>query len=183
MLKLKLFVQGMATPIAFATPVAALAFSGKSWADKNLMIGESSPRKAAISGCVGGGVSALLACPSERVKVILQNNPKVKSKCRFRQSNIKTINSDPVHAFRQIWSSGGLAAVQKGLTFTMIRDVSGYAAYFTTIFYCQRYFEQIDLSPIVGSFIAGAIVRVFIHFFVIKKPNIHDLKKADENSN
>ena len=51
--------------------------------------------------------------------------------------------------------------MQKGLTITMIRDVSGYAAYFTTIFYCQRYFEQIGLSPIVGSFIAGAIVRVY----------------------
>ena len=73
-------IIGMATPIAFATPVCALAFSGKAWADKNLLIGEITARKAAVSGCVGGGVSALLACPSERVKVILQNNPKVKSK-------------------------------------------------------------------------------------------------------
>ena len=53
----------------------------------------------------------------------------------------------------------------------MIRDVSGYAAYFTTIFYCQRYFEQIGLSPLVGSFIAGAIVRVFIQT-LIKGSNI-----------
>ena len=67
--------------------------------------------------------------------------------------------------------------MQKGLTFTMIRDVSGYAAYFTTIFYCQRYFEQIGLSPIVGSFIAGAIVRVF-HLYTDKKTNIQLFVKS-----
>ena len=71
--------SGMATPIAFATPVCAIAFSSKSWADANLLKGEMSARKACLSGCVGGGASALLACPSERVKVVLQNNPSVKS--------------------------------------------------------------------------------------------------------
>ena len=47
----------MATPIAFATPVCAIAFSGKSWGDKNLLKNERSARKAAVSGCFGGGAS------------------------------------------------------------------------------------------------------------------------------
>ena len=50
-------VLGMATPIAFATPVCAIAFSGKSWGDNNLLKNEKSARKAAISGCFGGGAS------------------------------------------------------------------------------------------------------------------------------
>ena len=87
----------MATPIAFATPVCALAFSGKAWADKNLLIGEITARKAAVSGCVGGGVSALLACPSERVKVILQNNPKVKSKSEYEPKYQKQFQIPYMH--------------------------------------------------------------------------------------
>ena len=50
-------VSGMATPIAFATPVCAIAFSGKSWGDNNLLKNEISARKAALSGCFGGGAS------------------------------------------------------------------------------------------------------------------------------
>ena len=69
----------------------------------------------------------------------------------------KNLFSDPAHAFREIWKSGGVVALQRGLTFTLIRDISGYAAYFTTIFYTQKYFDQIGISPFVGSFVAGGL--------------------------
>ena len=72
--------RGMLTPLMFATPVSALAFSGNGWAQNNFLKNENTGRKAAVCGTVGGFTSALLACPAERVKCILQNDPNVKSK-------------------------------------------------------------------------------------------------------
>ena len=46
----------------------------------------------------------------------------------------------------------------------MMRDISGYAAFFTTIYYCQRNFDQIGLSPVVGSFVAGGLAGMVLWF-------------------
>ena len=85
--------RGMLTPLMFATPVSALAFSGNGWAQNNFLVNEDTGRKAAVCGTVGGFTSALLACPAERVKCILQNDPNVKSKCVHHFTTMSSINT------------------------------------------------------------------------------------------
>ena len=85
--------RGMLTPLMFATPVSALAFSGNGWAQNNFLKNENTGRKAALCGTVGGFTSALLACPAERVKCILQNDPNVKSKYHVLSRTVSSILS------------------------------------------------------------------------------------------
>lgn len=85
--------RGMLTPLMFATPVSALAFSGNGWAQNNFLANEDTGRKAAVCGTVGGFTSALLACPAERVKCILQNDPNVKSKCVHQSSTMSSVSN------------------------------------------------------------------------------------------
>jgi len=64
---------------------------------------------------MGGATSALIACPSELIKCILQNHHTIES---------------PKQAVGYILRDRGLTGFYKGMVFTLVRDIPAYAAFF-----------------------------------------------------
>ena len=66
------------------------------------------------------------------------------------------INSDPLTAMQEVIKSGGIVSIQKGLIFTLMRDMPGYCGYFWSYFYMQPAFvEYLGISSFTSSFFAG----------------------------
>jgi len=67
-----------------------------------------------------------------------------------------------VAALSEVIKSGGVASIQKGLTFTLMRDMPGYLGYFWSYFYLQPAFVDLGLSSSASSFFAGGFAGTFL---------------------
>ena len=119
------FVRGLSTPATLATPVTSLAFTGKTLARIVLFPGEIERKKyGQVSTCAafGGLLATLVSCPGERIKCVLQVNSHIKR---------------PRDALFFLTKTYGFAGLYKGWTFTALRDVPGYTAFFLSYRYLR----------------------------------------------
>jgi solute carrier family 25 carnitine/acylcarnitine transporter 20/29 len=119
------FVRGLSTPATLATPVTSLAFTGKTLARIVLFPGEIERKQyGQVSTCAafGGLLATLVSCPGERIKCVLQVNSHIKR---------------PRDALFFLTRTYGFAGLYKGWTFTALRDVPGYTAFFLSYRYLR----------------------------------------------
>lgn len=135
------FYQGASAPLLGVTPIFAINFYGYELGKRlygRLFSGHSVDGSVVKSYSFGGGLplsqyafgaafsaaqTALIVIPAERIKVFMQLP-------RPAQSSLEHRNALQVGLL--LWREGGLRALFRGTTSTLLRDVPGLMTFFTT---------------------------------------------------
>lgn len=98
----------------------------------------SNAQKRTISGLLGGGVGALISCPSEMI-MIHQTDKKIKA----------------LPAIKELWKEGKFKEFYKGFFPTLGRDSLFCCGFFAGVPILARKLEKQDVHPILASLAAG----------------------------
>ena len=66
-------------------------------------------------------------------------------------------NSDPSQAIKHVIKTEGARGLQKGLTFTLMRDMPGYCIYFYSYFYLKPACIELGLNDQLACFMSGGL--------------------------
>ena len=119
------FFRGLSTPATLATPVTSLAFTGKTLARAVFFprgIEKGAYGQVSTCAAFGGLLATAVSCPGERIKCVLQVNSHLRR---------------PRDALFFLTRSYGFMGLYKGWTFTALRDVPGYTAFFLSYRYLR----------------------------------------------
>lgn len=114
--------KGMASPLVGVTPFYAVSFWGFNMGKK--VVYSATPDRTTedlskLELAIAGGLSAIpttaIACPMERVKVVLQS----------QGDNV--IYKGPVDVVKKLYAEGGMRSLFRGTGATLARDVPGSA--------------------------------------------------------
>ena len=158
----------MLTPLLGVAPIYGVSFAGYEIGvrfTKNLSSNFSKENPVQI-GVIPGAFSAfpttLLTVPGERLKITLQAG---------KEKSLAVL-------IKKIWYNEGLLGFYRGSSWTLLRDVPGYSAYFTAYAFTKTYLQrETDWSrswtiPFLSGAAAGAAMWIPIMPFDVIKTRV-----------
>lgn len=142
--------KGMASPLVGVTPFYAVSFWGFNMGKKvvySATPNRTSPDLSKLELAIAGGLSAIpttaIACPMERVKVVLQSQ------------GDNAMYKGPVDVVRKLYAEGGMRSLFRGTGATLMRDVPGSAVYFAAYEIAKKAVKPADREAGILSIIAA----------------------------
>lgn len=131
--------RGVSAPLAVVTPLAAVTFWSYEIGQRGIRQYKSFSSQqnelTCLDHCLAGALSAFpttsLAAPSERLKVLMQVDPK-------RYDSLFKSAQD-------VYANGGIRSLYRGTTLTLLREIPGSIAYFGVYEYATR--TMMSLRP------------------------------------
>jgi len=159
--------KGLDSMVYFATPKAAIRFSGFEAASNSMRNADGSPMFGAMTsfaaGLVAGALEAMfVTTPQETIKIKLIDD------------QFKTGDGGPrfkgfFHGVRTIVSEEGFAGIYHGLTPTILKVATAQATRFGVYMYIPAEYRKNPLgSALSGAFAGGVSVMIFQGLDVIK---------------
>ncbi|KAL5497007.1 hypothetical protein EMCRGX_G013393 [Ephydatia muelleri] len=150
--------KGMLSPLLGVTPINAIVFLGYGFGKK---IQQTNPndvltmKQIGLAGALSGFLATAVTVPVERVKCVMQVQRSTGGVKRYSNSLVCGV---------QLYRSGGVSALYRGLVITWIRDIPGLGLYFASYEAFIRWITQDgrsrkDLNPLYVM-CAGSIAGV-----------------------
>ncbi|KAJ7380098.1 hypothetical protein OS493_010808 [Desmophyllum pertusum] len=117
--------KGMFTPVAFSTPFNAIQFWALAMAKRMQLSdphGIPTNFQNFTSGMFAGACAAVLVCPAERIKCLLQVQQGSGGERKYK---------GPLNCAKQLYMEKGIRSVYRGLCATFVRDVPGMGIFFS----------------------------------------------------
>jgi len=168
------FYRGLGFPLVSYGLVNSVLF-GVYGSSLGLLVGDGQQTygKVAVAGIVSGFAQLIVACPVDRVKVILQSQiPK-------QGSSSTAYFSGPRQCLQHIYTSGGLRSCYRGFLIQGVRDLPANATYFVTYEVINDFMTSRQLTDRKGVFasltaggLAGVLSWIIIMPFDVIKSHI-----------
>lgn len=162
--------RGMSSPMAGVAAINATVF-GVYGSVQRHSPNPNSYGTHFLAGSAAGLIQSLICAPVELAKTRLQ-----------LQSNVTgaKIFKGPLQLLNNIYRSGGIRGVFKGVTITALRDIPGYSLYFVSYEYVIR--AKSDPGLLYTSF-AGGMAGIFSWLFTFPIDVIKSRLQADGMTN
>eukprot|EP00818_Percolomonas_sp_WS_P001501 CAMPEP_0117437776 /NCGR_PEP_ID=MMETSP0759-20121206/1706_1 /TAXON_ID=63605 /ORGANISM="Percolomonas cosmopolitus, Strain WS" /LENGTH=310 /DNA_ID=CAMNT_0005229435 /DNA_START=111 /DNA_END=1040 /DNA_ORIENTATION=+ len=160
--------KGMLSPLLGVGAINAIVFGvyGNSLkimqAMEGLDLEDDAPLHMVFTGgCLGGFANCIIVSPVELVKTQLQvQEGKDKSKRRYKSMR---------DCYRQIYRSGGMPALYRGIVPTMWREIPSYGIYFASFEVLRRMWGDSQLSIFMAGGMGGVFAWVASYPFDVVK--------------
>jgi len=150
--------KGMSSPLIGAGIANAFVFTAYGWTRRSVLgkddgdggRGTDSLRNVFICGLGAGVGAAVINCPMELVRIKLQIQTQGKENALYK---------GPIDCIKKMWAAAGIRGPLRGMVVTAMRDVPGFAIYFTSYEWLRRKMTPEGAGPeslsFLGQFAAG----------------------------
>lgn len=152
--------KGMSSPLVGLSFINAIVFGVE--AQSRYYFGSTGVLSHFLSGATAGGVQALVCCPMELAKTLMQVQGIGKKSSAKQTLKYKT----SLHALKQIYRHEGIRGCYRGMAATVLRDTPAFGGYFmtyeiltTSIFSVSKEGDY-QKSDIVKMLLSGGIAGV-----------------------
>ncbi|CAD8116168.1 unnamed protein product [Paramecium sonneborni] len=145
------YYKGMSSPLLADIPSNAVLFGIYEYVFREISSNNKEKKPYILEWLIAGGVAgigyAIVVCPAEMTKCVLQMQKEYLHK-QFKS---------PFQCFTYAVKNYGIGSVFKGLVATILRDIPQNATFFATYEYSKYIFSKNNELPFYGAVISGAL--------------------------
>lgn len=148
------FYQGVAAPLLGVIPIFALYYGVYRLSKDHLLAAQrlEAERATALAATLAASITAVVACPAERLKVLLQVAPS------HQNTGLKGIWL----LSQMLYRNGGVRTFYRGLSVMLLREVPSSIVYFSSYEYIKRGLKSLAVIDKEGKASADSIAPIIV---------------------